>query len=213
MYGTLSAVIDKCSTETICIMVISRSFILSLVAAVSALSGCVGVSTNNTVPTPSVVIEAQSWRQHTVKFPQISVYDLEGVKHNFPEEFEGKTTLVLIAFKHEQQAKLDPWLKATTPLVDTTPNFSVIEMPTIERSSAPFRAMVNNGMRSGIGSEGARRRTMTLYVNKREFLDTVGIQDESKVYALLVNHTGEVVWRFDGDYTAEALTDLVAQLS
>ena len=109
---------------------------------------------------------------------------------------------MLIAFKHEQQALLNPWLEGTTPLTKEFPSFRVIEMPTIERSSAAFRAMVNNGMRSGISDESARKRTMTLYVNKREFLETLGIKDEAKVYALLVNENGVVVWRRDGDYSS-----------
>jgi hypothetical protein len=72
--------------------------------------------------------------------------------------------------------------------------------------------MVNNGMRSGIDDETARRRTMTLYVNKREFLDTLGIKDETKVYALLVDSSGKVVWRYDGNYSPEALASLVKVL-
>ncbi len=176
------------------------------------MTGCVGVSTNNKVPTPPSPAADDAWSKGSVILPTLTLYDLEGGKHSFPEEFKDSRTLLLLAFKHEQQELLNPWLTATTKLTKTTQNFKVIEMPTIESSSAAFRAMVNNGMRSGIDDEEARRRTMTLYVNKRDFLDTLGIKDESKVYALLVDSSGKVIWRYDGDYTPEALVSLVNAL-
>ncbi len=186
---------------------------IAIALAVSVLAiGCVGVSTNNKVPTPQTPATEDTWIKGPVIIPPITVYDLEGVKHSFPEEFKDSRTLLLLAFKHEQQELLNPWLRATTKLTETTKGFKVIEMPTIERSSAAFRAMVNNGMRSGIDDETARRRTMTLYVNKREFLDTLGIKDETKVYALLVDSSGKVVWRYDGNYSPEALASLVKVL-
>lgn len=181
---------------------------LLIVAITLLLSGCLGVSTNNQVPAPTSLVNEESWRTQRITFPSVTVYDLEGEVHSFPQEFKGYHTLMLIAFKHEQQALLNPWLVGTVGLAKEFPKFKVVEMPTIERSSAAFRAMVNNGMRSGISEEDARRRTMTLYVNKREFLESIGIKDEGKVYALLVNEHGVIVWRRDGDYSQTLLDEL-----
>lgn len=196
---------------SICNKRVALSLLVSILIS-GVISGCLGVSTNNQVPTPQSPATEDSWTKAPVVIPPLTVYDLEGEKHSFPEEFKDSRTLLLLAFKHEQQSLLNPWLTATTKLIETTKNFKVIEMPTIESSSAAFRAMVNNGMRSGIDDEAARRRTMTLYVNKREFLDTLGIKDETKVYAVLVDESGKVIWRYDGSYSPEALMGLVQAL-
>jgi hypothetical protein len=85
-------------------------------------------------------------------------------------------------------------------------------MPTIEQSSAPFRSFVNNGMRSGIKSPEARQRTQTLYTDRAAFLAHLGLADTSKIYALLVRRSGEVLWMGSGPASAESTGQLLTLL-
>lgn len=65
------------------------------------------------------------------------------------------------------------------------------------------RTFVNEGMRAGIPDPTARERTITLYLDKPAFRETLDLPTEDDVYVLLVNRRGEVLWRAQGAFTPE----------
>ena len=73
--------------------------------------------------------------------------------------------------------------------------------------NAMMRGWVNNGMRSGIPSEKARERTITVYTEREKFLGMMNMQTDN-IYTLLVNQDGEILWRAEGDATDEKIRDL-----
>ncbi len=53
-------------------------------------------------------------------------------------------------------------------------------------------------MRGGIPSHQQRQRTITLYLDKVPFRAALGLRDESRIYVLLLDRDGNVVWRTEG---------------
>jgi hypothetical protein len=55
-------------------------------------------------------------------------------------------------------------------------------------------------MRAGIPDETARERTVTLYIDTRKFMEATDIPGKDAVHILLVNRSGDILWRATGRY-------------
>lgn len=130
-------------------------------------------------------------------FPKITGIDLDGKKQELPTVFKNKFNLVIVAFKREQQAEVDTWIKAIEPILKENSNLSFYEIPLIYELSTFSRMWVNNGMRFGIPNEVARKRTITVYTNREEFFRITKMQ-EDKIYALLIDASGKILWKSEG---------------
>jgi hypothetical protein len=130
-------------------------------------------------------------------FPKITGIDLDGKKQELPAIFKNKFNLVIVAFKREQQAQVDIWVKAIEPILKENSNLSFYEIPLIYELSTFSRMWVNNGMRFGIRDKVARKRTITVYTNKEEFFRITKMQ-EDKIYALLIDDSGKILWKAEG---------------
>jgi len=74
------------------------------------------------------------------------------------------------------------------------------ELPTIDKLNPLVRWFIDSGMRRGIPDKDARARTITLYIDKKSFKESLRIPTEKTVYALLVDRSGTVLWRAEGTY-------------
>ncbi len=131
-------------------------------------------------------------------FPQVTGIDLQGSMQKLPEAFQNEFNLVVIAFKREQQEQVNTWIKAVEPILKEKPNLSFFEIPLIYELSSLKRFWVNNGMRFGIPDENARKRTITVYTKRDEFFKITKMQ-ENQIYALLINKSGKVLLRLEGN--------------
>jgi len=63
-------------------------------------------------------------------------------------------------------------------------------------------------MRAGIPDQVARRRTITIYVDREQFNTALSIPDTSDVHLLLLNAESLIAWRSTGPATDEKLAAL-----
>lgn len=131
-------------------------------------------------------------------FPSLKASTLEKRTFNLPADLEGERNLLLVAFEREQQKDADTWLREMKRFEELDPAFHHYELPTIQKASAFMRWFIDTGMRHGIPDRGARERTITLYLEKKPFLDALLISDQKKIYAFLVDRQGKVQWRSEG---------------
>lgn len=134
------------------------------------------------------------------KFPELKASNLESREFNLPQDFAGERNLVLIAFQREQQEQLDTWLKEMKRFQEVDASFQYYELPTIEKLNSFMRWFIDSGMRRGIPDKNARARTITLYIDKKPFLESLQLPSEKTVYALLVDRSGTVLWRAEGTF-------------
>ena len=130
-------------------------------------------------------------------FPVVRGENLEGRTFTLPTDLEGTYNLLFIAFKREQQLDIDSWLPFAKQLVQEYPALAYYELPTIYRGHPFFRWWLNTGMRMGIPDKKAREVTKAL-----------DMPDEERIYVLLVNRKGEVLWRVDEPFSEEKGRDL-----
>jgi hypothetical protein len=134
------------------------------------------------------------------QFPTLESETLEKQEVHLPQDFQGERNLLLIAFKREQQKDIDTWLMQMKRFEDIDKGFRYYEIPTIERMNRFMRWFINTGMRTGIPDVKARERTITLYIDKEPFKKSLQITDEKKIYAVVVDRSGTVLWRATGPY-------------
>jgi hypothetical protein len=133
-----------------------------------------------------------------VRFPEVQASNLEERAFTLPRDFEGDRNLVFIAFQREQQEQVDTWLKEMKRFEEIDPKLHYYELPTIEKLNSMTRWFINSGMRRGIPDKSARARTITLYIDKKPFEEALKLPTEKTIYALLVDRSGNVLWRADG---------------
>jgi hypothetical protein len=141
-------------------------------------------------------------------FPLVRGENLEGRAFTLPKDLEGVYNLLFIAFQREQQIDIDSWLPFAKQQVKEYPSLAYYELPTIYRGNPLFRWGLNTGMRIGIPDKKAREVTITLYLDKKAFRNALDIPDEERIYVLLVNNKGEVLWRIEGPFNEEKGRDL-----
>jgi hypothetical protein len=141
-------------------------------------------------------------------FPSVQASNLEKRNFNLPADFEGERNLLLVAFEREQQKDVDTWLREMKRFEELDPGFHYYELPTIQSPGAFMRWFIDTGMRRGIPDRKARERTITLYLEKKPFLDALLITDQKKIYAFLVDREGNVLWRSEGVFDEAKGTSL-----
>jgi hypothetical protein len=147
-------------------------------------------------------------------FPPVKASNLEKREFSLPTDFEGDRNLVLVAFERQQQKDVDTWLHEMKRFEALDPAFRYYELPTIERPNAFVRWFIDSSMRHGIPDHKARERTITLYLDKKTFCDALLIADQKKIYAFLIDRSGKVMWKAEGDFDAakgESLGDALTR--
>ncbi len=148
-------------------------------------------------------------------FPTVSGSNLLREEMEFPRDFGKDINLVFVPFLQRQQYDVNSWLPFTGELELKYPQLTHYEFPTIDDYSAIARTFINEGMRAGIADPDTRYRTVTLYIDLRGFMKTLGIPDNSEIHVFLVSKSGEILWRCAGSFTrdkGDELMDFIASL-
>ncbi len=144
-------------------------------------------------------------------FPKISGINLQGNKQQLPSAFNKKLNIVVVAFKREQQEEVNSWIGSTDEILKKSDDIGFWEVPLIYELNAFSRSFVNNGMRRGIPDEKARKRTITVYTNRAEFFKIMKMEEE-KIYVLLLNNNGKILWQNEGVATPKKIKALEAAI-
>jgi hypothetical protein len=146
------------------------------------------------------------------RFPSVEGRNLEGDHFMLPTDFKSPLNVVLVAFKREQQSDVDTWMPFLKTLHEGRRDLSVYELPTLGRRYRLMRSFIDGGMRSGIPERAVRAGTITLYINKTPFRESLRLADEDRIYVLLVDREGWVFWRSAGHFTDKAGAELARRI-
>jgi len=147
-----------------------------------------------------------------VRFPSVSGTNLQRRRMTLPRDLAGEINLLLVAFWQRHQALVDTWMPLAQRIEERYEGFAAYELPVIQNRSRFSRWFIDSGMRAGIPNPQVRERTITLYLDKAEFLDALEISDDGTIYAILVDRSGEVLWHNRGPLDPAKKSDLMAFL-
>ena len=142
------------------------------------------------------------------RFPEIEGTSLSLVEHRLPGTLEGQVNLLLIAFRQWQQKDVDTWVPTATALATEHAGFRSYELPVISKVYRPVSGFIDGGMRSGIPNPEVRASTITVYLDRRRFLEALNIDSVGEIVPMLVTPHGDILWRTTGRMTIEASREL-----
>jgi hypothetical protein len=143
-----------------------------------------------------------------VRFPHVESSSLSGTTHRLPETLDGDRNLLLIAFKQAQQSDVDTWVPVAEQLAEELPDFRAYELPVISQMYRPVSGFIDGGMRGGIPDPQVREATITLYINRKRFLDDLRIPSVDAIVPMLVTPNGTIEWRTTGRRSDSAEAEL-----
>jgi len=141
-------------------------------------------------------------------FPSVHASNLNRRAFHLPGDFESDRNLVVVAFQRDQQQRVDTWTAPIRDLLARYPDLRFYELPTISHANPLFRAWLDGAMRGGIPDHQSREQTITLYLDKVNFRQALGLPHEDTIYVLLVDREGHVSWRAEGEYSAQRTAEL-----
>lgn len=138
-----------------------------------------------------------------LKFPEVKGSNLEKKKYDLPKDFEGKLNIVTIAFQQWQQELVNTWVPFLEDLKQTYSDLCFYELPTISRGYKGMRFVIDGGMRMGIPNKSVRNRTITLYLNKKRFMQNLNIKNDENIITYVLNKEGSIISEIEGEYSKE----------
>jgi hypothetical protein len=146
------------------------------------------------------------WGQ--LKFPTIKAENLNKEQVEVPTQLTGNPKILIVPFQQWQQRVVDSWVPFLSQLVDEFTGFDFYELPTIRKMNFLYRRFIDGGMRAGIPSRETRRRTVTLYIDKEPFKNSLNITTEDTIHLFLIDSEGSVIWRTEGEVSREKALSL-----
>jgi hypothetical protein len=147
-----------------------------------------------------------------MRFPEVTGSNLERRRFTLPRDLEGDFNLLFLAFWQRHQALVDSWMPLANRLQDQHEDLVAYEIPVIQSRSKLSQWFIDSGMRAGIPDRRVREHTITLYLDKAPFLDSLAISDDHTIQVLVVDRSGRVVRRTSGAWDSEREADLVSFL-
>jgi hypothetical protein len=141
--------------------------------------------------------------ENRMKFPKVTGSNLLRKKITLPEDLQGETNILVVAFLQRHQALVDSWIPTLGQLEQSFPDVHFYEIPVIQKMNFLSQTFINEGMRAGIPNHNTRAKTITLYIDLEMFLEALGIPDEKTIWLLVLDRQGNVIWRAEGAFTAE----------
>jgi hypothetical protein len=172
-----------------------RKYLFPLIA-LTLLTSCIGAG---------VISDLENRGEN--KFPKLVGIDLFGEERAVPSTFTGDLNLVTIGFKREHQNNINEWIKVANVIMADNRDISFYELPIIYEINMPYRFWINNGMRSGVKDPAARQNTITIYTERKKFTELMNMKTD-RIYTLLLDQDGVIIWRAEGDVSAQKTAEL-----
>tara|TARA_R110002050_G_scaffold148606_2_gene274896 strand:- start:274 stop:786 length:513 start_codon:yes stop_codon:yes gene_type:complete len=142
-------------------------------------------------------------------FPSVTGQTLEKESMAFPDDLQGKMSLLLIGYKQDSQFDIDRWLIG---LDMTQTQVAVYEVPTIQGLfPRMFSPLINNGMRAGI-PKPLWKGVVTIYKDGDQVQAFTGNENPNNTRVVLLNEQGTVIYFYDQGFSVDALNQLRALL-
>ena len=146
-------------------------------------------------------------------FPTIIGKNLNKQVTAIPDDFSDQPLIVIAAFQRWHQNLVDQSMENLDKM-NMNETHTIIEVPVIKKSSMLQRMRLDGLMRAAISDVGVRQRTITVYLDKQAFRDSLNIANEDTMYWFLVDHaTKSILLRGSGIMTSEDIGQIKTQMA
>jgi hypothetical protein len=141
------------------------------------------------------------------KFPEVQDESLAKTPVSLPDVANGKVTLIVISFLHQNQSQLDSWLEPYVDKFGAKESHTFYEVPMISGGYKFMRPMIDGGMRAGIPA-AKHKNVVTMYGDVEKYIKGLNL-DPKYGYAFLLDREGIIRWQGQGFSTSEMLKELL----
>lgn len=142
-------------------------------------------------------------------FPALTAYNLDKAKVNLPTDLEGKVNLLLISFEPEQSKDIETWMPAAQAIQHMNFLFRYYQMPVSSQENFIYRWWDTSSLRSVESDPLAWHWIIPLFTNKDTFRRALNIPNEKEIVLVLVDKTGQVLWKTSGHLTDQKKSSLI----
>ncbi|WP_353257351.1 hypothetical protein, partial [Hyphomonas sp.] len=143
------------------------------------------------------------------KLPQVSGYTLEGERLNLPADLAAPATLIVFVEEDPFTEDLGSWRELAFLLEDEVPAFFLVTMGDKRGLS---RSMAAGRLRAEVKDPELRANLVPVFQDGGDLRSILDIASSSRVSAVLVSRSGEVVWRAPGPAGKKAIEEIRSSL-
>jgi len=147
-----------------------------------------------------------------MRFPRLDTRNLEGKAVVVPDDLPSGPRIILLAFRRWHTAALAEWGDSLAQLQERCPGLTVWEIPVLSRAYVAGRFYIDREMRAATPDRHDRRHTLTTYTDLQAFAESLGVPTLEKVYVVLTDTHGDILWRREGPVSEDALVQLQVTL-
>lgn len=118
---------------------------------------------------------------------------LGGKEYDLPQDLRHPYSIVVLAFRREQQALVDEWLPWLLELESSRSDLAFFELPVLSSAYGPVRWFIDGGMARGVAEASARARTITVYTDVDRVVRELGLAATDSIALLLIERSGRVL--------------------
>ena len=138
---------------------------------------------------------------------------LDGRAYELPGDLAKPYSLLVVAFRREQQRLVDEWLPWLLGLERDRPDVAVYELPVLSSTYGPARWFIDGGMTRGIPDPAARARTITVYTHVQNVARNLGLAGTDTIAILVIEPSGRILARELGGFEQKKAERLATALT
>ncbi len=100
-----------------------------------------------------------------ISLPLLHARDLNGNNWIIPDDLPAEKTLLLVAFKREQQSSIDSWIDGLR-LRASENKIAWLEIPLLQKPWKILSSWIDHGMKRGIRDHDLRGHVWTIYTHR-----------------------------------------------
>lgn len=141
--------------------------------------------------------------------PRFEGQSLSGNAVTLPDAAKGRAALLILGFSRGSQAQTKAWGQRVETAFRANPKVVIYSNAVLEDVPRLVRGMVARGIKSGIPA-GQQDRFLLVYQHEQELKRAVRFKRPDDAYLVLLDGTGNILWRFAGAPADAALAELTA---
>ena len=137
---------------------------------------------------------------------------LTGRAAALPEAAAGRVALILLGFTHDSQTAVEAWAKKFRGDFGSQPGVTFFEVPMIGGMGVMAKWFIDGGMRRGT-PKADQENVITVYGSTDEWKRRVGYTEPKAAYLILIDGSGRIVWRNQGNFNEEHYRELSSEVT
>lgn len=125
-------------------------------------------------------------------FPSVQGKTLNKVSKTVPDDFTTQHLIAIVAFQQWHQRNVDQ----TIELLEENAfdeQFAIIEIPVIQKATRFRQIRLDALMRAAIPDHRIRNRTITVYLDKKEFMTSLGIETDASIHWFVIHRDSNTI--------------------